>query len=131
MDMDDLRTFVAVADAGGVSAAARRLGLSKSIVSRRLFRIEAELGVQLLARTTRGAALTEAGVPSGIMRPGPVRRSTRPGRQSCRPAICAAICGSPCRFPSVRRISPRCLPRWRTGIPGCISTAPIATVLSI
>ncbi|EKE72107.1 LysR family transcriptional regulator [Oceanibaculum indicum P24] len=62
MDMDDLRTFVAVADAGGVSAAARRLGLSKSIVSRRLFRIEAELGVQLLARTTRGAALTEAGV---------------------------------------------------------------------
>lgn len=62
MDIEDLQTFVAVADAGGVSAAARRLGLSKSIVSRRLFRIEAELGVQLLARTTRGAALTEAGV---------------------------------------------------------------------
>jgi DNA-binding transcriptional LysR family regulator len=62
MDLDDLRTFVDVADAGGVSAAARRLGVSKSIVSRRLFRLEAELGVQLLARTTRGAALTEAGV---------------------------------------------------------------------
>ncbi|CUX44495.1 LysR family transcriptional regulator [Agrobacterium fabrum] len=62
MDIEDLRTFVAVADAGGVSAAARRLGISKSIVSRRLFRIEAELGVQLLARTTRGAALTEAGI---------------------------------------------------------------------
>jgi DNA-binding transcriptional LysR family regulator len=62
MDLDDLRTFVDVADAGGVSAAARRLGISKSIVSRRLFRLEAELGVQLLARTTRGAALTEAGV---------------------------------------------------------------------
>ncbi|RWH41818.1 MAG: LysR family transcriptional regulator [Mesorhizobium sp.] len=61
MDMEELQTFVAVADAGGVSAAARRLGVSKSIVSRRLFRIEAELGVQLLARTTRGAALTEAG----------------------------------------------------------------------
>ena len=61
MDIEDLRTFVAVADAGGVSAAARRLGVSKSIVSRRLFRVEAELGVQLLARTTRGAALTEAG----------------------------------------------------------------------
>lgn len=62
MDIEDLQTFVAVADAGGVSAAARRLGVSKSIVSRRLFRVEAELGVQLLARTTRGAALTEAGV---------------------------------------------------------------------
>jgi len=62
MELEDLRTFVDVADAGGVSSAARRLGVSKSIVSRRLFRLEAELGVQLLARTTRGAALTEAGV---------------------------------------------------------------------
>jgi DNA-binding transcriptional LysR family regulator len=62
MDIEDLRTFVEVADAGGVSPAARRLGVSKSIVSRRLFRLEAELGVQLLARTTRGAGLTEAGV---------------------------------------------------------------------
>jgi DNA-binding transcriptional LysR family regulator len=61
MDIDDLRTYVEVADAGGISPAARRLGLSKSIVSRRLFRLEAELGVQLIARTTRGAALTEAG----------------------------------------------------------------------
>ncbi|MGN7837053.1 LysR family transcriptional regulator [Stenotrophomonas sp. 22385] len=61
MDIEDLRTFVDVADAGGVSPAARRLGVTKSIVSRRLARLEAELGVQLLARTTRGAALTEAG----------------------------------------------------------------------
>ncbi|WP_157986118.1 LysR family transcriptional regulator, partial [Teichococcus vastitatis] len=61
MDIEDLRTFVEVADAGGVSAAARRLGVSKSVVSRSLVRLEAELGVQLLARTTRGAALTEAG----------------------------------------------------------------------
>ena len=62
MDLEDLRTFVEVADAAGVSPAARRLGVSKSIVSRRLLRLEAELGIQLLARTTRGAALTEAGV---------------------------------------------------------------------
>jgi len=61
VDIEDLRTFVDVADAGGVSPAARRLGVTKSIVSRRLARLEAELGVQLLARTTRGAALTEAG----------------------------------------------------------------------
>ncbi|WP_441280724.1 LysR substrate-binding domain-containing protein [Tardiphaga sp. 862_B3_N1_1] len=62
MELEDLRTFVEVADAGGVSSAARRLGVAKSIVSRRLFRLEDELGSQLLSRNTRGAALTEAGV---------------------------------------------------------------------
>lgn len=61
MDIEELHTFVEVADAGGVSPAARRLGVSKSIVSRRLLRLEAELGIQLLTRTTHGAALTEAG----------------------------------------------------------------------
>jgi DNA-binding transcriptional LysR family regulator len=61
MDIEELRTFVEVADAGGITAAAIRLGVAKSIVSRRLARLEDELGVQLLARTTRGAALTEAG----------------------------------------------------------------------
>jgi DNA-binding transcriptional LysR family regulator len=61
LDIEELRTFVEVADAGGVSPAARRIGISKSIISRRLFRLEADLGVQLLARTTKGAALTEAG----------------------------------------------------------------------
>ncbi|MGK6319021.1 LysR family transcriptional regulator [Sphingomonas sp. DT-204] len=60
-DLEVLGTFVEVADAGGVSAAARRLGLPKSIVSRRLQRLEQDLGAQLLARTTRGASLTEAG----------------------------------------------------------------------
>lgn len=60
-DLEDMETFIAVADTGGITAAAHRLGISKSIVSRRLFRLEAEFGVQLLARTTRGAALTEAG----------------------------------------------------------------------
>lgn len=59
--LEDLETFVAVADAGGMTPAARRLGLSKSIVSRRLLRLEQTLGVQLLTRTTRGAAPTEAG----------------------------------------------------------------------
>ncbi len=62
LDLEDLQTFVEVVDAGGVSPAARRLSVSKSIVSRRLFRLESELGIQLLARTTRGTALTEAGV---------------------------------------------------------------------
>jgi len=62
MELEDLRTFAEVADAGGVSSAARRLGVAKSIVSRRLLRLEDELGSQLLSRNTRGAVLTEAGV---------------------------------------------------------------------
>lgn len=61
MELEDLQTFITVADAGGVSEAARRLGLAKSVVSRRLLRLEDTIGVQLVARTTRGASLTEAG----------------------------------------------------------------------
>lgn len=61
MDIEELQTFVEIADAGGISPAARRLGVSKSIVSRRLLRLEKELGVQLLSRSAKGAALTEAG----------------------------------------------------------------------
>ena len=61
LDLGDVRTFLEVADARGVSPAARRLGITKSIVSRRLARLEQALGVQLLSRTTRGAVLTEAG----------------------------------------------------------------------
>src|SRR5882757_10113026 len=54
LDVEDLRTFIEVVDAGGLTPAAHRLGLSKSIVSRRLARLESELGAQLLVRTTRG-----------------------------------------------------------------------------
>nr|WP_210271650.1 LysR family transcriptional regulator [Rhizobium leguminosarum] len=61
VEIEDLRIFVEVADAGGVSSAALRLGISKSMVSRRITQLEAGLGAQLLARTTRGVALTEAG----------------------------------------------------------------------
>ncbi|WP_064711925.1 LysR family transcriptional regulator [Rhizobium bangladeshense] len=61
MEIEDLRTFVEVADAGGVTPAAQRLGISKSMVSRRIARLEADLGAQLVARTTRGIALTEEG----------------------------------------------------------------------
>lgn len=53
--------FVAVVDAGGISAGARRLGLSKSFVSQTVKRLEERLGVRLLDRTTRGLRLTEAG----------------------------------------------------------------------
>lgn len=62
MDIDDLKTFIEVADTGGVSPASRRLGLAKSVVSRRLVRLEESLAVQLFSRTPRGSVLTEAGV---------------------------------------------------------------------
>ena len=61
MEIEDIQAFVAVADAGGLTPAAGRLGVSKSIVSRRIARLEKSLRTQLLTRTTRGAALTEAG----------------------------------------------------------------------
>jgi len=61
MEIEDIQAFVAVADAGGLTPAAVRLGVSKSIVSRRIARLEKSLKARLLTRTTRGAALTEAG----------------------------------------------------------------------
>jgi DNA-binding transcriptional LysR family regulator len=61
MEIQDIQAFAAVADAGGLTAAANRLGVTKSIISRRLARLERSLGVRLLTRSTRGASLTEAG----------------------------------------------------------------------
>ena len=61
MEIEDIQAFVAVADAGGLTPAAGRLGVSKSIVSRRIARLEKTLRARLLARTTRGTTLTEAG----------------------------------------------------------------------
>lgn len=60
-DLQDLGVFVAVADAGGFSAAARRIGVSKAMVSTAVTRLERRLGVRLLQRSTRRLALTEAG----------------------------------------------------------------------
>lgn len=61
LDLEDIRAFVEVVEAGGFGRAGQRLNLSKSMVSRRVSRLEAELGAQLLSRTTRGVAVTEAG----------------------------------------------------------------------
>lgn len=60
-ELDDIRSFVAVVETGGFGRAGRSLGLSKSIVSRRVARLEADLGTRLLSRTTRGVSPTEAG----------------------------------------------------------------------
>lgn len=61
-ELDDIRSFIAVVETGGFGRAGKRLGLSKSIVSRRVARLEEDLGTRLLSRTTRGVSPTEAGV---------------------------------------------------------------------
>ena len=57
-----LQTFVAVADTGGFSSAADRLGLSRAMTSRHVQVLEDRLGVRLLHRTTRRVSLSEAGL---------------------------------------------------------------------
>lgn len=58
---EGLDEFVAVAECGQFSAAAERLGLSSSQVSRQIARLEERLQTRLFYRTTRKVALTEAG----------------------------------------------------------------------
>lgn len=61
MNLIDLDTFVRVAERGSLTAAAQALGVPKSTVSRRVARLEDELGLQLLQRTPRSVALTPEG----------------------------------------------------------------------
>jgi DNA-binding transcriptional LysR family regulator len=57
----ELEAYVAVVDYKGFSNAGEKLGVAKSMVSRRVSELERRLGVQLLQRTTRRQAMTEAG----------------------------------------------------------------------
>ena len=57
-----MTAFVAVAEAGSFTAAADRLDVAKSAVSRRVSALEARLGVQLIRRTTRRLSLTDSGL---------------------------------------------------------------------
>src|SRR5213593_1346086 len=61
MNFRQLRTFAAVADAGGFSRAASRINLSQSAASRQIIALEAELGVQLFDRVGRRMQLTSEG----------------------------------------------------------------------
>jgi DNA-binding transcriptional LysR family regulator len=61
MDLNAIRMFVAVVQAGSLSAAAARLGTPLPTLSRRIRDLERQLKVQLLARSARGTKLTDAG----------------------------------------------------------------------
>ncbi|HEY0232671.1 MAG TPA: LysR family transcriptional regulator [Dokdonella sp.] len=61
VNLNRLAVFVAVARAGSFTAAAEQLGSTKAMASQHVARLEKELGVSLLLRSTRRMALTEAG----------------------------------------------------------------------
>jgi DNA-binding transcriptional LysR family regulator len=58
----DFQAFVAIVDKGSLTAAAKQLGRSLQSISRSLATLEGDLGVELIARTTRRSAATEAGL---------------------------------------------------------------------
>lgn len=62
LDLQEIETFLRVVELGGVSRAAEALGLSKSVVSKRLSDLEQQLGAKLLHRSTRKVAPTENGL---------------------------------------------------------------------
>lgn len=59
--IEDLSAFAAVVETGSLSAAARRLELAKSVISKRLADLERVTGAELIRRTTRKVSTTEAG----------------------------------------------------------------------
>ncbi|MGB0749676.1 MAG: LysR family transcriptional regulator [Magnetospiraceae bacterium] len=62
IDLVHMQTFVAVVEEKGFSAGARRLGVAKSLCSKRINDLEEQLGVRLLHRTTRAVTPTDMGV---------------------------------------------------------------------
>jgi len=61
MKLEGLAAFVAISETGSISEAARRLRVSASVVSERLSKLEQNVGVALVQRTTRKLTLTEDG----------------------------------------------------------------------
>ena len=90
MDLEAVRTFVAVTDTGRFRDAADDLAVTQQAVSKRVAALEKSLGVRLLSRSARGAALTmdgEAFLPHARALLGAEERavaSVRPGRRALR-----------------------------------------------
>ena len=129
-DLRELRTFVAVAEERNFTRAAERLHLAQQAVSKSVGRLERELGVELLERTTREVRLTAAG--AALLESG--REALASGGRRLRPRARRSAagwpgrCASACRRPSARRCSrtsPRSCatgrPTWRSR---CSRSAP-------
>ena len=90
MDLDAVRTFVAVADAGQFQEAAAALSITQQAVSKRIAALEKDLDVRLFTRTARGAQLTidgQAFLPHAreLLRVAErAAASVRPGRRALR-----------------------------------------------
>jgi len=61
MDLTLIRSFLAVAESGAITEAAEQIGITQPALSRRIQQLEQHLGVDLLTRGRKGAALTEIG----------------------------------------------------------------------
>lgn len=61
LKLESVAAFASIVEAGSIAGAARRLGISKSVISERLSELERVLGTQLIRRTTRKLATTQDG----------------------------------------------------------------------
>src|SRR4029077_3251096 len=61
LKLESIAAFSAIAEAGSITGAARRLAISKSVVSERLTELERVVGTTLIRRTTRSLSLTDDG----------------------------------------------------------------------
>jgi DNA-binding transcriptional LysR family regulator len=95
VDLDAVRTFVAVADAGQFQGAAAELSITQQAVSKRIAALEKNLGVRLFSRTARGAQLTidgQAFLPHAralLRAEGRAAASVRPGHRALRVDVIA------------------------------------------
>ena len=128
-DLVDVLAFVRVVETGSFARAAERMGLSKPVLSRRVARLEEQLGARLLTRTARGAQPTDIGQAyyaraANILdrargRAGGGRRGGDPDRR--------ADPADRRRSPSASSISRRRWPSSRASIPGSSSTSSSTT----
>ncbi|MTJ80271.1 MAG: LysR family transcriptional regulator [Telmatospirillum sp.] len=89
LDLDLLRCFLAVAETGGFTAAADRVGRTQSAVSQKISRLEGVLGCRLFDRTSRSLALTADG--ERLM--GPARRMLEVNDETVRQFVTPRVVG--------------------------------------